>query len=113
MTGRKSIYKAGRAQTERERALREHGKAVNRLKRWCEKHHVTLKDFSEADAEDICVVSRNDYELEDERYIILFDNDSYFLNQKDYEKWKNHQYNIRIVLFCNVLFNDISSRLIV
>lgn len=89
MTSRKSIYKAGRAQTEHERALRAHGKAMNKLKRWCEKYHVTLKTFDEADAEDVCAVSRSDYEIGDERYIILFDNDSYFLTPKDYEKWKD------------------------
>lgn len=89
MASKTNLYKASRAKTEHERMLREHEKQVNRLKRWCEKHNVPLKNFDEADAEDICVVSRSDYELEDERYIILEDNDSYFLTPEDYEKYKN------------------------
>lgn len=89
MTSRRNKYKKARVQTERERELREYGIAFKKLKRWAEKNNVTLKNFDEADAEDICVLSRDDYEIGDERYIMLQDNESYFLNKRDYEDWEN------------------------
>lgn len=90
MASKRNQYKASRAKTEREIMLREHEKQVSRLKRWCEKHDVPLKTFDEADAEDICVYSKSDYELEDERHMIFEDNDSYFLTPKDYEMYRSY-----------------------
>ena len=70
-----------------ERMLRQHRSEVRKLKKWCNEAGVKVLTYSEASDEDICALSKEEYDLGDERKLIAEDNESYFLTPDAYEKW--------------------------
>lgn len=75
--------------SQHEVELRRYHKEVREFKTLCQENGMSYKTYKEADEHDICVLSRNEYELHDMRSMIVEDNESYFLTQEDYEKWCN------------------------
>lgn len=69
-----------------ERVLRQYHADVRRTKKQCDKMGVKLLTYSEAKSQDVCILSRNEYDLMDIRKNIFKDNESYFLTPEDYEK---------------------------
>ena len=83
----KAIRRSKRVQSMKETETRKHHSNVRFLKRWCEEHNTICKNWNDAKSDDICVVSRSDYDLHEYRSNCVEDNESYFLKQEDYEQW--------------------------
>ena len=81
------IRRSKRIPSVRETETRRHHSNVRFLKRWCEQHNTACKSWNDAEPDDMCVVSRSDYDLNESRSNCLEDNESYFLTLKDYEEW--------------------------
>lgn len=77
--------------SERELITRRFHKDVRSFKEWCDKHGVPYSTFDTAEEEDICVLSRNEYHLHEERKSILEDEEDYFLNPAAYETWTEEE----------------------
>lgn len=77
--------------SERELITRRFHKDVRCFKEWCDKHGVPYSTFDTAEEEDICVLSRNEYHLHEERKSILEDEEDYFLNPAAYETWTEEE----------------------
>ena len=83
----KPIARKARSQAENEK--RKHHSDVRRLKQWCEDHQITCYTFNDAPIDSICVLSMDDYSLTARRASLDQDNESYFIDEKDYEEYTN------------------------
>lgn len=81
------IMKASKPMKLSERMKRQYSSDVRKFKKWCNDNNISYRTFNQADSYDICVLSKSEYEIRDERSQITQDNESYFLNPYDYEKW--------------------------
>lgn len=89
MTARHSkvIPKKRKMYSEKELIIRRFHKDVRQFKAWCDKHGVPYSTFDTAEQEDVCVLSKNEYHLHEERKSIIEDDEDYFLNPAAYETW--------------------------
>lgn len=69
--------------------LRKFHRSVKRIKRWCEDQDVEIHSYSEASSDEICVASKNEYEISSRRDYLTEDNESYFVPEEDYETVSN------------------------
>ena len=65
---------------------RRHHSSLRRLKAHCSDMNVELKDFKSADPDDMCVLSLEDVDLGSRKSYLTVDNDSWFVNEDDYEE---------------------------
>ncbi len=72
--------------SEQELLTRRFHSDVRKIKNACEKQDVTIYDFSTAPEDSICVISSDEYELCAVRRYIFVDNESYFVEEDDYDK---------------------------
>jgi hypothetical protein len=84
----KKTRRCRRACSEKELLTRRYHQDVRNFKKWCENNNVSYKTFDEASNDDICVLSKNELLESLDRSLISEDNECYFLNQDDYEKWQ-------------------------
>lgn len=87
----KIIRNHRKAYSEQEFITRRFHKDVRQFKEWCDKHGVPYSTFDTAEEEDICVLSKNEYHLHEERRSILEDEEDYFLNPAAYETWSEER----------------------
>lgn len=76
-----------RVQSQEEREKRDYHREVRYLKKWCNERGLIYKRWAEAQHEDICVLSRSEYDLGDFKQNCVEDNESYFLSPQGYEEW--------------------------
>lgn len=79
--GRRKVY------SEKELCTRRYHGDVRHLKKWCEEHGMILKHYDVAEPEDVCVLSRNEYHLHEQRSAVCENEEDYFLSIEDYERW--------------------------
>lgn len=65
---------------------RRHHSSLRRLKAHCSNMNVELKDFESAGPDDMCVLSLEDVDLGSRKSYLTTDNDSWFVNEDDYEE---------------------------
>ena len=65
---------------------RRHHSSLRRLKAHCSDANVELKDFESAGPDDMCVLSLDDVDLGSRKSYLTVDNDSWFVNEDDYEE---------------------------
>lgn len=65
---------------------RRHHASLRRLKAHCSDENVKLKDFNSASPDDMCVLSLDDVDLGSRRNYLTVDNDSWFVDEDDYEE---------------------------
>lgn len=89
MAARHSPIRRSRRNTYSEETLlnRRYYSDSRRFKKWCEEHGMTPRHYDIAEADDICVLSKSDFHLNDTRSSIVENNGDYFLTPEDYEKW--------------------------
>lgn len=80
-------HTARKAISQAEREVRQHHSDVRHLKKWCERSNTFPKTWDQAELSDVCVLSRSEYDLREERISVIEDNESYFLSHEDYEMW--------------------------
>lgn len=76
-----------RVQSQAEREKRQHHSEVRKLKQWCYQNGIICKSYKEAENDDICVLSRSEYDLHEAKAYLVEDNESYFLSPTSYETW--------------------------
>ena len=81
------LKKRIRTYSENELCTRRYHSEVRAFKEWCQKHGIVYKTYDNADPSDVCVLSRDEYNLHDTRQIIFLDSECYFLSIEDYETW--------------------------
>ena len=79
--------KTTKRQTCREMMIRHHHRNVRNLQDWCLENDAEAIPYKDAEEYDICVCSKSEYELHEYRKNCSPENESWFLNQEDYEKW--------------------------
>ena len=84
------VYKHTR--TFEEKAKRACKAKVRKIKDWCKENEATLRSYSEADLYNVCIASKSEYDLYEFRKDIAEDNESYFLDAEDYEKWPKNEW---------------------
>lgn len=60
---------------------------------WCENNDIEYTQFENADKDDICVLSMNDYDIGERRYILENNDNQYFLKEEDYETFETSYSN--------------------
>lgn len=65
---------------------RRHHSSLRKLKAYCSDMNVELKDFNSASPDDMCVLSLDDVDLGSRRNYLTVDNDSWFVDEDDYEE---------------------------
>ena len=65
---------------------RRHHLSLRKLKAHCSDVNVELKDFESAGPDDMCVLSLDDVDLGSRKSYLTVDNDSWFVNEDDYEE---------------------------
>ena len=65
---------------------RRHHASLRKLKAHCNDVNVELKDFNSASPDDMCVLSLDDVDLGSRRNYLTVDNDSWFVDEDDYEE---------------------------
>lgn len=65
---------------------RRHHSSLRRLKANCSDMNVELKDFESAGPDDMCVLSLEDVDLGSRKSYLTVDNDSWFVNENNYEE---------------------------
>ena len=65
---------------------RRHHSSLRRLKAHYSDMNVELKDFESAGPDDMCVLSLEDVDLGSRKSYLTTDNDSWFVNEDDYEE---------------------------
>lgn len=70
-----------------QRETNAYNREVRNFIKWCEEHDIKYHRYGEALFDDICVLSRSEFDIHDSKQIIFEDNESYFLSPKDYERW--------------------------
>lgn len=81
------ITQKSKTYSEGELCKRRYHSDVRKFKEWCDDNNVTYKTFSDANDDDVCVLSQDEYHLHDTRRMISEDCEDYFLNIEDYETW--------------------------
>lgn len=81
------ITQKSKTYSEGELCKRRYHSDVRKFKEWCDDNNVTYKTFNDADDDDVCVLSQDEYHLHDTRRMISEDCEDYFLNIEDYETW--------------------------
>ena len=89
MAARHSTIRRSRRNAYSEKRLlsRRYYDAGVRFKKWCEEHDITPRHYDIAEPDDICVLSKNDFHLNDTKSSIVENSGDYFLKPEDYEKW--------------------------
>ena len=64
--------------------LRRFHRSLKRIKKWCKDQDVEIHSYSE-----VCVISRDEYEVSSRRDYLTEDNESYFVSEEDYEAVSN------------------------
>ena len=65
---------------------RRHHSSLRKLKAHCSDMNVELKDFNSANPDDMCVLSLDDIDLGSRRNYLTVDNDSWFVDEDNYEE---------------------------
>lgn len=65
---------------------RRHHSSLRKLKAHCSDMNVELKDFNSANPDDMCVLSLDDVDLGSRRNYLTVDNDSWFVDEDNYEE---------------------------
>ena len=76
--------------SDKELEIRRFHKSVRSVKQWCADNDVVLHSYSEASSDELCVLSQDEYELSSRRGYLDKDNESYFVDEDDYEKASQH-----------------------
>lgn len=89
MAARHSIptKRSRKVYSEEELQKRRYHGDVRKFKEWCSENRIEFKTHDLAEADDICVLSRDEYSLGDYRISIEEDNENYYLSPQNYEKW--------------------------
>lgn len=69
--------------------LRQFHRSVKRIKKWCKDQDIEIHSYSEASGDEICVTSRDEYEVSSRRDYLTEDNESWFVSEEDYEAASN------------------------
>ena len=72
--------------SDNELETRRHHSSLRKLKAHCSDMNVELKDFNSANPDDMCVLSLDDVDLGSRRNYLTVDNDSWFVDEDNYEK---------------------------
>lgn len=72
--------------SDSELETRRHHKSLRRLKAHYSDMNVELKDYKSAGPDDMCVLSLDDVDLGARKIYLTIDNDSWFVNEGDYEE---------------------------
>lgn len=72
--------------SDNELETRRHHSSLRKLKAHCSDMNVELKDFESAGPDDMCVLSLEDVDLGSRKSYLTVDNDSWFVNENDYEE---------------------------
>jgi hypothetical protein len=66
--------------------LNAYKKEVRKTAKWVEDNGCSLFTWEDANPDDVCIISKNDYELHEARKNCFSDNGSFFVTTEDYEK---------------------------
>lgn len=69
--------------------LRQFHRSLKRIKKWCKDQDVEIHSYSEASSNEVCVTSRDEYEISSRRDYLTEDNESWFVSEEDYEAVSN------------------------
>lgn len=72
--------------SDSELETRRHHASLRRLKTYCSDVNVELKDYKSANPDDMCVLSLEDVDLGARKNYLPEDNDSWFVNEDDYDE---------------------------
>lgn len=70
--------------SDAEKELRRYHRDVKKLKKLCEEHEIVLKSYDEALNDDICVLSKNDYEIGACKEYLDDSNEPYFVHEQEF-----------------------------
>jgi translation elongation factor P/translation initiation factor 5A len=82
---KKAIKRARRTMGEKEMMTRRYHAQVRRTLKDLDSKNIEVKTFDGADDTDICILSRNEFDISEMRKNIEENNESYFINIQDYE----------------------------
>ena len=83
------MHKTSKTQmSTHELLLRRYKSDLRRLKQLVVTLDVELHNFDAAVPSDICVLSKNDAEIEEHKLRCSSSNDGYFISQKDYDEYE-------------------------
>ena len=69
--------------------LRRFHRSLKRIKKWCKDQDIKIHSYSEASSDEVCVTSKDEYEVSSRRDYLPEDNESYFVSEEDYEAVSN------------------------
>ena len=69
--------------------LRRFHRSLKRIKKWCKDQDIKIHSYSEALSDEVCVISKDEYEVSSRRDYLPEDNESYFVSEEDYEAVSN------------------------
>lgn len=75
-----------------ELATRRFHKDKRTIIKLCDIHNIPIKTFKEALDDNVCVLSKNDYDIGSTRKYLSEDNEQLFVADKDYEEVYNFLY---------------------
>ena len=70
-----------------EKIKRAYNAKIRKIIRWCEENEHILLNYDDANMDDICILSKSEYDLHECKRNIAEDNESYFLTQDSYEEY--------------------------
>ena len=82
---KKTIRRARRVMGEKEMITRRYHAQVRKTLEDLDSKNIEVKTFDEADDTDICILSRNEFDISEMRKNIEENNESYFISIQDYE----------------------------
>lgn len=71
--------------------LRRYHDDVRRTRRLCAKMQITLYEYDDAPEDAICILSRNDTELGNERRYCIDNSEPYFLSNEGYRRYSGYE----------------------